>query len=92
VFLLNPGPAPITVSGTYYAAGGQTSTATYIVGAGMLKVVGVNADATGLPAGPLGALYTSTSAATSNGSLVAARIATTPDHLTYIGSQGVPGP
>jgi hypothetical protein len=91
VFLLNPGPAPITVSGTYYAAGGQTSTATYIVGAGMLKVVDVKATA-GLPPGPLGAQYTSTSTATSNGSLVAARIANTPDQFAFIGSQGAPGP
>jgi hypothetical protein len=92
VFLLNPGPASITVSGTYYAAGGQTATATYIIGAGMLKVVGVNADAAGLPPGPLGAQYVSTSAATSNGSLVAARIANTPDQVAYIGNQGAPGP
>jgi hypothetical protein len=91
VFLLNPGPAPITVSGTYYSPGGQTATATYIIGAGALKVVDVNATS-GLPPGPLGAQYVSTSAATSNGSLVAARIANTPDQVAYIGSQGTSGP
>jgi len=48
-------------------------------------VVNVNADAGGLPAGPLGAQYTTAA----GGQFVAARIASSPDGLSYIGNQGV---
>jgi hypothetical protein len=85
VFLLNPGTTPLTVIGTYYAPAGQTVTVGYTVGAGSLRVVNVNADAAGLPAGPFGAQYRSAGVP-----IVATRIGRTPDGLSYIGSQGVP--
>jgi len=84
VFLLNTGAASVTVNGTYYTPNGQTLTVPYTVAPGAVVVVNVNADAGNLPVGPLGAQFTS-----ANGQFVAARIANTPDGLSYIGNQGV---
>jgi hypothetical protein len=87
VFLLNTDVNPITIKGTYYTPAGQTLTVPYTVGAGQIAVVGVNADARSLPAGPLGAQFSAAS-----GQFVATRIASTSDGLSYIGTEGVPEP
>jgi hypothetical protein len=91
VFLYNPGNTPVTVQGTYYTPGGATVTKSYVVpvsstGVGGILTINVNADAGGLPQGPLGAVYT-----TSSGSFVAARVANDPGQKSYIATQGVPG-
>jgi hypothetical protein len=85
VFLMNPGATTVTVNGTYYTPSGSTVSVAYTVPAGQLVVVNVNADAGGLPAGPLGAQYTTGT----GGQFIAARIANTPDQLSYVGNQGV---
>ena len=84
IYLLNLGSSTITVTGTYYTAGGQTLSAPYSVGAGQITVVNVNTETRTLPLGPLGARFTST-----DGPFVATRIANMPDGLSYIGDQGV---
>jgi hypothetical protein len=84
VFLLNTGATSVTINGTYYTPNGQTVTKAYSVAPGQDLVVNVNADAGNLPVGPLGAQYTAAS-----GQFVAARIANTPDGLSYVGNQGV---
>jgi len=84
VYLLNVGASTVTVNGTYYDPNGQTVSVAYSVAPGKIVVVNVNADAGNLPVGPLGAQYTS-----SNGAFVAARVANTPDGLSYVGTQGV---
>jgi hypothetical protein len=84
VYLLNTGASSITVNGTYYDPNGQNVSVAYTVPSGKVVVVNVNADAGNLPVGPLGAQYTS-----ANGAFVAARVANTPDGLTYVGTQGV---
>jgi hypothetical protein len=91
VFLYNPGNTPVTVQGTYYTPGGATVTKSYVVpvsstGVGGILTINVNADAGGLPQGPLGAVYT-----TSSGSFVAARVANDPGQKSFIATQGVPG-
>jgi len=83
VFLVNTGAAPISVSGTYYTPSGAAVTKSYSVASSQLIVVNVNADAGGLPVGPLGAQYTS------SGQFVAARVSSSPDLTSFIGNQGV---
>jgi hypothetical protein len=85
VFLLNPGVTTITVNGTYYAPNGQTVSVAYSVAAGSLLVVNVGTDAAGLPAGPLGAQYTTAA----GGQFIATSIGNTGDKLSYVGNQGV---
>ena len=83
VFLVNTSAAPISVSGTYYTPSGAAVTKSYSVASSQLIVVNVNADAGGLPVGPLGAQYTS------SGQFVAARVSSSPDLTSFIGNQGV---
>ncbi|MGH2345382.1 MAG: hypothetical protein ACRDG4_09165, partial [Chloroflexota bacterium] len=87
VYLYNPGTAPITVDAFYVGTGGVSPEVTYSVPAGGITTVNVNVDA-GLPAGPIGAVFTVT---TKNGALVASSLGLTADGKSATESAGVPG-
>ncbi len=86
VFLYNPTQAPISVSGTFYSAGGSR-TVTYAVQANSIAAVNVNADATGLSSTALGGVFT----VAGSGSFAATSIGNTLDNRSYTGSEGITG-
>jgi hypothetical protein len=79
-FLLNPGPNAMTITSTYYLAGGRTRSAATVVPAGHIEATAVNGVRAGVPPGVLGVQYTS-----SSGAFVAALILETPDQRVPLG-------
>ncbi len=87
VYLYNPSTTPITVNAFYLGTSGSSSALTYTVPPSGITTVDVNGDA-GLPAGPLGAIFTVN---TSSGSLLASSLGLTADGRSATESAGIPG-
>ncbi len=86
VFLYNPIATPITVTATYYGSTG-IKTVDYRVGPNAITTVNVNADASGLTNGPLGATFIVSSTGATD-QFVATEIGATADGHSYTGNQG----
>lgn len=79
LYLYNPGGAPITVSATYYASTGASTTATYAVPPGGVALADPSQSLTALPPGPVGAVLRLSGG---SGGFVAVAIGQTVDGLS----------